>query len=206
MKRYRPTLPLLGLAALLLALPVLADGSEKKQQAEQGYDPAAMEEAWNKARTPGEHHEFLAQMEGEWTYTSTMWMNPSQPPMESGGKSTKSMIMGGRYLQEETTGEFQGQPFSGRGVTAHDNNTDEFINTWIDNMGTGMMISRGHREDNELTLRGEFLDPMGKQKMKLRTVTRVVDKDQHVFEYYLTVPNMGEIKQMEIVYVRKSGE
>jgi hypothetical protein len=201
----RTTLLLLGLAALLLVFPALAD-DEKKPAAGEGYDPAAMEEAWNKARMPGENHQFLAGMEGEWTYTSTMWMNPSQPPMESSGESTKTMIMGGRYLQEETTGEFQGEPFNGRGVTAYDNNTGEFVSTWIDNMGTGVMVSRGQRDGDELTLRGEFLDPMSRQMMKLKTVTRVVDKDKHVFEYYMTIPEMGEVKQMEIVYVRKGGE
>ena len=36
---------------LLLAFPALAEGTEKKEAAPPGFDPAAMEEAWNQART-----------------------------------------------------------------------------------------------------------------------------------------------------------
>ncbi len=79
----RPTRPpflLLALGVLLLALPVLGEGKEKRKAAPQGFDPAAMEEAWNKARTPGEPHQFLARLEGEWTYSNKMWINIVDSP------------------------------------------------------------------------------------------------------------------------------
>ena len=197
---------LLALGAFLLALPALADGTEKKEAAPPGFDPAAMEEAWNKARTPGEPHEFLASMAGEWTYVSTMWMDPSQPPMKSGGESKKTMILGGRYLEDEMTGEFEGQAVHGRGLTAYDNTAGEYVGTWIDDMGTGVLVSRGQRDGQSLVMHGELLDPMSGQALKLRMVTRVVDADHHVFEYYMTPPGMPEIQQMVIEYARKGGD
>ena len=202
----RHTALLLALG-VLLALPVLADGVQDKAAEEPaGPDMAAMEEAMTKAKTPGEPHRFLASLAGEWTYTSKMWMDPSQPPMESAGDSTKTMIMGGRYLQEEAGGEFMGDTFSGRGVTGCDNTTGHFVNTWIDNMGTSIIYSQGQRDGNTLTLQGEYADPMTGQTMKVRSVTRIVDEDHHVFEYYMTMPGADEVKTMELSYGRKGSE
>ena len=192
---------------ILFALPALAgDAKAADAEEEAGPDMAAMMEAMQKAKTPGEHHHFLATMEGEWTCTSAVWMDPSQPPMKSQGASKKAMILGGRYLQEETSGDFMGDVFHGRAVTAYDNTTGEFVSTWIDDMATGIMVSRGQRDGNTLTMHGDYVDPMTKQPAKVRMVTRVVDKDHHVFEYYMTMPGVPELKSMEIEYVRKAGD
>jgi hypothetical protein len=38
---------------------------------------------------------------------------------------------------------------------------------------------------------------------KIRTVTRIVDPNQHVYEMYAPDPKGNEFKMMEIVYTRK---
>jgi hypothetical protein len=38
-------------------------------------------------------------------------------------------------------------PFEGRGTEAYDNITKQYVNTWIDNMGTGIMHSTGPCQD-----------------------------------------------------------
>ncbi len=199
-------LTLLSACALALALPALADHHTTEGAEAHGHDMAAMEEAMKAAAAPGEHHAFLASMEGDWTYASKVWMDPSAPPMESSGESTKTMIMGGRYLQEEASGDFMGQSFRGRGVTGYDNTAGSFFNTWIDNMSTGMATSKGQRDGNTLTLEGDYLDPMSKQNMKVRAVTRIVDEDHHVFEYHMSMPGVDEFKSMELTYTRKGSE
>jgi hypothetical protein len=198
---------ILGLAALLTALPVFSDASsEAEMQAAAPDDMAAMEEVWAQIRTPGENHEFLARLEGEWTFETTLWMDPSMPPMKSAGTATKTMILGGRFLQEEVSGSVMEQPFQGLAVTGFDNVTREFMGTWIDDMATTVMYSRGSRTGDELTLNSEMTDPMSGQPMELRMVTRVVDEDHHVFDYYVKMPGMAETKQMAIEYTRKGGE
>ena len=201
--RKRTLLAFLLAAAALLAFPVPAD---EKQHDAGGPELEAAMAAMEAAARPGEHHEFLAALEGEWTFTSKMWMDPAEPPEESPGESTKTMIMDGRYLQEEARGSAAGQEFHGRGVIAYDNTAGEYINTWIDSMGTSISIVRGQREGNTLTLHGEYLNPMDKERMKVRYVTRVVDKDHHVFQYFMTAPGAEEFKSMEIEYVRKGAE
>ncbi len=196
---------LLALAALL-ALPALADDTETHQAPEMAPEMAAAMEVYQKAATPGENHEFLAGLAGDWQFTSTVWMAPGQPPMESEGKSTKTMIMGGRYLREKVKGSMMGNTFQGVGVTAFDNTAGEFINTWFDDMSTSIAVARGQRDGDTLTMHGEYLDPMSKQTMKVRYVTRKVDADHHVFQYFMTMPGEPEFKSMEIAYSRRASE
>ena len=188
------------LVLALLALPALADGSET--HGAEAPDMEAAMAAMQKAATPGAHHEFLAGFEGEWNFTMKVWMEPGAPPTESPGKSTKAMIMGGRFLQEDSQGSVMDNTFQGRGVTAFDNTAGEFINTWIDSMGTTIAIARGQRDGDTLEMHGEYLDPMSQQMMKVRYVTRKVDDDKHVFHYFMTMPGAPEQKSMEIEYTR----
>ena len=191
-------LTLLALAALC-TLPAVADDTETHGEAP---DKEAAMAAMQEAAAPGEHHKFLARLVGDWSFASKVWMAPGAPPEESAGRSSKKMIMGGRYLQEEVEGSMMGNAFTGRGVTAYDNAAGEFINTWIDSMATGVAIARGQRDGDRLELHGEYLDPMSQQPMKVRYVTRVVDDDTHVFQYFMTMPGAPEQKSMEIEYTR----
>ena len=190
--------------AALLALPALADDTET--HAAEAPDMAAAMAAMQQAAAPGENHEFLARMVGDWEYTSEVWMAPGQPPMQSSGKSTRTMVMGDRFLQEDLEGQWLGSTFHGRAVTGYDNTAGEFINTWFDDMSTTIAVARGERDGDTLTMHGEYLDPMTKQTMKVRAVTRVVDEDHHVFQYFMTTPGAPELKSMEISYTRKMSE
>ena len=187
---------------LLVALALIATPGLCQEMDAQGGGPEM--DAFVAAITPGANHEYLAKYAGTWSYTSSMWQAPGQEPMKSQGKSVKSMVMEGRYLQEEMTGEMMGQPFQGRGLTGFDNIAQGIVGTWIDNFGTGIINTTGtvgeSMDSHEMS--GSFTNPMTSTDEKLRMVTRIVDADRHVFEYYVTVGGQ-EVKQMEIEYVRE---
>lgn len=73
-------------------------------------------------------------------------------------------------------------------------------------MRAGLDERRGERDGDTLTLKGELLDPMSKQPADVRLVTRVVGKDHHVFEMYMTLQGVPEFKMMQIDYVREGGD
>ena len=56
------------------------------------------------------------------------------------------MLLDGRFLQQEFTGEMMGQPFSGVGINAYDNLRKRYVTTWIDTMGTGIFHDGRHGE------------------------------------------------------------
>ena len=169
-------------------------------------DMEAMMAVMEAAGAPGGNHEFMARMEGDWSYTSKVWMDPTQPPMDSSGTSKKKMILGGRYLQEKTTGSMMGMEFSGIATTSYDNVGEEWTSTWVDSMSTAMAIAKGQREGDTITMHGEYLEPMSKQMMKVRQVLHVIDDDNHTFEYFMTIPGVPEMKSMEMHYVRAGSD
>ena len=112
---------------------------EEKQKGKM--DTEAMMEVYKKLGTPGAPHKVLARMAGTWNTKMKSWMEPGKPPMESTGTSEQRMILGGRYLQQDFAGDMMGSPFTGIGVTGHDNHTKKYVSTWIDSMGTARLRS-----------------------------------------------------------------
>jgi hypothetical protein len=154
--------------------------------------------------TPGEIHKMLAQSAGSWTGDITMWMQPGAAPTKSMGQSTNEMILGGRYLQSKNTGSFMGTPFEGVGVMGYDNAKKIFFDSWIDNMGTGMMYLTGiwDAANKSITFTGSMVDPMQGKDVPVKEILRFVDNDHQVMEMY-SVINGQDFKAMEIKYTRK---
>ena len=205
---WRAMLQIFPAMALLAALSVttLAEdpAPQKGEQEGEQQGDAAMED-WMAAMSPGEVHQWLAGMAGDWTYESSMWMNPEAPPMKSSGDSKKSMIMEGRFLQEEMSGEMMGRPFTGRGLTGFDNVSGQLVGSWIDNMSTSLSTMHGEldEENQRIVAHSEMQDPGSGETLKLKMVTSVLDPDHHTFEDFVLLPDGQEMKQMEITYTRK---
>jgi len=161
-------------------------------------------EVWQKLATPGAPHKVLARMAGTWNAKMKSWMEPDQPPMESTGTSETKMILGGRYLQMDYTGDMMGSPFTGLGITGYDNHTKKYVSTWVDSMGTAILFFEGAGSADGTTITQEcrYDDPV-KGPMKWRSVTRIVDDNTHEFEMYGTDKSGKEEKMMEITYTRK---
>jgi len=161
-----------------------------------------MMKAWQESMTPGPMHEMLASGVGEWKAEVTMWMDPNQPPSTSEATTVIESMLGGRYFKATHTGMMMGMPFEGFEISGYDNVKKKFFNVWIDNMGTGMMVSEGTYDEatKTLTYTGQMTDPMGTD-MNVREVIKKTDKDHSTFEMYV---DMGgkEMKNMEIKYTR----
>jgi Protein of unknown function (DUF1579) len=93
--------------------------------------------------------------------------------------------------------------FKGMGIEGYDNVKKKFIGTWVDNMGTGIMMSEGTYEPAAKTFNytGEY-EAIPGMKTKIREVVKITDKDHHMFEWYED-RNGQEAKTMEIDYTRK---
>jgi hypothetical protein len=158
-------------------------------------------EAYAKLAQPGEHHKYLGNLAGKWKVTGKTWMAPGQPPMEMSGTTEASWILGGRYLQEVHKSSFMGQPFEGRSIDGYDNTSKDYFSTWIDSMGTGVMLFRGSCDDpcKVLTQVAEGPDPMSGKVMKTKTVVTFVDRDTYRFEMYMVGagPDGQDAKVME---------
>ena len=183
---------------LALAMTVMATGIMAADEKKPAMDPA-MQQAMMAAMAPGEHHEHMKALVGNWDYTIKAWMDPSQPPMESTGKRSAELIMGGRYLSEKYSGDFMGMPFEGQGLMGYDNMQKKYFSTWVDNMSTGVMVSDGQCAKGPMwTMNGEMPDPMTGKMSKSRTTMKLTDADHFVMEMFAPGADGKEMKMMEI--------
>ena len=176
----------------------------KEEKQEGKMDMQAMMDVYNKLGTPGAPHKVLASMAGSWTTKIKSWMEPNKPPMESKGTCEQKMILGGRFLQQEFTGDMMGSAFTGIGATGYDNHTKKYVSTWMDSMGTAILFFEGTAgaDGKTITQESHYDDPI-KGPMKWRSVTRIVDNNTHVFEMYSADKSGKEEKMMEMTYTRK---
>jgi hypothetical protein len=180
----------------------LAVAKEKKQEAKM--DQQAMMDTYAKLATPGEPHKQLASLAGSWTTKTKSWMEPGKPPMESTGSAELKMLLDGRFLQQEFTGEMMGQPFSGVGINAYDNLRKRYVTSWIDTMGTGIFMMEGtaSADGKTITMRGQHAE-LGGGQMTHRAVWKIVDNNTQTFDMYGTHHHGKEMKMIEIAYTRK---
>lgn len=164
----------------------------------------AQQKAWMEYMTPGKYHEMMAKSVGEWKTVTKWWMDPSAEPMVSEGTAVNEMIMGGRYLKSTHSGIMMGQPFEGIMIEGYDNTKKEFVSTWIDNMGTGIMFSAGkyNEPSQSITFEGSMVDPMTGSDVKYKQTVKIIDQNKHMMEMY-DVSKGTEIKMMEIEFTRK---
>src|SRR5213592_195791 len=196
-------LTLITLTCLCLVVSAsLVVAKEKKQ--EKQMDPQAMMEMWKKLAKPGEPHKLFASLAGSWTTKTKEWMEPDKPPMESTGSAEMTMLLDGRFLQQEFTGDMMGQRYSGVGISAYDNLRKRYVTMWIDTMGTGIFTMEGtaSADGKTITLKGQHAE-LGGGQMTHRAVWKIVDSNTQTFDMYGTHEHGKEMKMMEITYTRK---
>ena len=174
--------------------------AEETDTIEAPMDSVAMQKAWEAYMTPGETHKMLAAEEGSWNNEMTFWMGADAPPEKATSTAEIKMILGGRYQETNYKGNMMGMPFEGRATVAFDNTTKEFVSTWIDNMGTGMMVTRGTYDEatKAITSTGVMVDPMSGKEKKIREVYTIVDENTRRMEMYDVGADGKEYKSMQI--------
>lgn len=193
---------ILATISVAMALPLLAQAAKEKAPTAQ---QQAMMEAWQKAATPGSNHKLLATLNGQWNFTTKMWMEPGAAPESSTGTAAYTPLMDGRYIQGEYKGTFNGMPFQGLGLTGYDNVAQHFTATWADNMSTSIMLMTGTYDPatKTFTYKGDMDDVMKPgTKVKVRQIVKVLGDDSHVMEWYESRGGK-ELKTMEITYTRQ---
>jgi hypothetical protein len=175
------------LSLSLIVFAAAAQAQQEKKQEE--FTPAQ----------PGPEHSHLKAQEGTWDCVVT---GPD-------GKKTKAvsvnkMELGGLWLVSDFKGEMDGKPFQGKGLDTYDAAKKKYIGIWVDSMMTQPMIFEGTRDPatKTQTSLGECTGPDGKP-MKMKGVTKEIDRDHTVFEMYNIGADGKEMKMMTIEYTRR---
>jgi hypothetical protein len=152
---------------------------------------------WQKLSVPGEPHRALQQFAGAWDAKVKTWFaGPGAPPNEDTGVGVFKMVLGGRFLQQDytgqstmpdATGKMQKVLFQGIGFMGYDNFRNVYTSTWNDNISTTTMTMSGGASPDGKVIRmyGQMDDPALKAVGRTyQTVVRWVDADHFVWEMY----------------------
>ena len=189
-----------SLLCLALAFNTLAFAAEPEKAPEMSAEERAMMEAG----MTGPQQAQLKAMEGSWDTRVTMWMGPE--PTSAAGKSVNRVIMDGRFIQTDYSGDFMGEKFTGIGYTGYDNLRKKFVSTWMDSMSTGIYLTYGSYDAASATYTyvgdmPDYVDPS--KTFKVRETVKIDSADQHTMQWFETRGDKPEAKTMEIVYKRQ---
>ena len=212
MRINRSVWGLLAVAGIAFAAGRLsfALGGQPQASAQPAQDQPDMEmsaemEAMAKAGAPGEHHQYLNRMIGEWEGTFRMWMGPGAPTMEMPGTVTRDWVLDGRYIRETVDSEGPWGKFRGIGYMGYNNIDGQYEFIWMDNMSTAIMFETGTYDPDSkvLTTRGSHRDPASGHVFSSRGTLDLSDPNRHTYVGYSTGPDGKEFKHFEGTMERK---
>jgi hypothetical protein len=167
-------------------------------------DMESMMETYKKLAIPGSQHRLMASLAGSWTTRTKARTEPGKPPMETTGSCEQKMILDGRYLQQEYTGDMMGETFTGINLIGYDNHTRKYVSTWVDSMSTAIYYFEGtaSADGKTITQKCSYDDPV-RGPLVWRSLTRIVDDNTMEYEMYITPKGGKEVKEMEMTVTRK---
>ena len=171
----KPMCRLLGSVAIFI---LFAGSASAQGQASQNppSPPDAQDQALQalaEAATPGPIHAELMKRAGDYTTTATFYAPGAEPQQSTGAAKLKS-ILGGRFLEEENSGDSFGQPYSGLRLYGYNNGSKQYEAIWIYNGSTAFLVLDGASDDNGKVVRysGAFLGPSGARQTLRVTITQ----------------------------------
>jgi hypothetical protein len=155
------------------------------------------------AAQPGPVHQVWANRAGDYTTVSRIRMAPGAPAAESTGMAKLSLLLGGRFLLEENTGQQVGQAFAGRRLLGFNNGSQRYEAVWTWTLSTAILSLSGASLDGGRTVRldGAYDDPGG-VRQSLRAVYRFTDEDRFTLEVRGAAPDGNDFTVVETVYTR----
>ncbi|HWP41149.1 MAG TPA: DUF1579 domain-containing protein [Tepidisphaeraceae bacterium] len=204
LNRYAVALLSLGVLGLGVQWVISQENQPAAGQQQMSPEQAAQMEAWMKLAAPGKEHEGLKAMAGTFDAEVSFIPAPGAPPQLSKGTVKNEMVLGGRFLEGRYRGEMMGEVFEGIGYTGYDNLKKKYVGTWMDSMGTMILVQEGTADatGKAITFSSTMPDPVSGKDQPMRSVLTILSNDKHTYDMYGPGPDGKEYKCMTIVYTR----
>jgi hypothetical protein len=205
MKSKTSTIVMIAAISLLMCGATNAQRQHKKPDTNKPAQSAddQMKSAMANA-APGAAHAGLAKLAGEYTTVTRFIMAPGAPAQESTGEAKLWMTLDGRFLSEDDSGTFFGQPTKGFKFLGYNNASKRYEGIWTYTMSTSIMSLNGTSNDGGKTINfvANYDDENG-VKQQLAILMRQVDNDHLVVELNSKTPDGKPGPKLETTYTRK---
>jgi len=188
---------LLFAALLLFAAPSYAQAhSDQKQEAASADKPSPSK--------PGPEQAFLAKRAGEYTRAVKFLGQPGADAPAGTGSSRISVVLDGRFIQEENNDTVFGRPVLGLRLWGYNNVTKQYEAVWTYTMSTAILMLTGTSSDSGKTI--EYTSTSGTpggNDAPLHARVRQMSDDQFVVTLWSAGPDGKEAAFQETTYTRK---
>ena len=205
----KKNLPGFSLLVLIMALGLSVSAQEDSAGSNEA-ERARKQKEIMQATLPGEEHELLARLAGDWNMELKMWMTPETEPMIVSGTSRNEMILGGRFLKSEAAAGSGAHAMESLNLVGFDRRHKKYTTVGFDNFGTYSVSASGSfdEESGKLVLSGTGTDPIGGFDQVYDFVVEFIDDDHYrwsvIFKNKEMTHGQPEFKMVEIVYTRES--
>lgn len=110
---------------------------------------------------PGPNHQRLDALVGDWKVDMRVWPAPGSPPIASSDlKANRAWVLGKRYLREDLSGTFAGNPSNRTAYFSFNNLEERFELTTIDTFEPGQMwyVSHDAGKGDRISLHGDNVE------------------------------------------------
>lgn len=168
-------------------------------------DSKAVAKAGNQYMTPSQYHEKMALEVGTWEEKITIWSGPFDTnPSSATITSTTDMILNGLFQETIHKGKVMGMDFEGKSTLAYDNATKMYISTWIDNMGSTILVMKGNydKSTKKIMMEGQAMDPVYKKNKTIREEISFINENEQKIEMFDATPEGKPYKSKSIIRTR----
>ncbi len=154
---------------------------------------------------PGEKHTWMAPLVGNWNVEMLVYPGRGVAPIVSKElTATRELILGGRYLREELTGKFAGNPSQRIAILGYNALDERFELVTVDTFEPGVMMYRGQANskpgqillEGESTEAGMSAEPTGRKRdLRFEWSTSQTGSVQKIYVKYPGQPEFLFVEQ-----------
>ncbi len=190
-------------ATLVLALAMCACQSTGKSGKPAEVDMEKVMAEMAAAAAPAPQHAHLTRLVGYWDGEVRVKMDPDSDWLESTSTSEYSAELEGRYILQNYSSTFMGEPYGGRQIFGYDKLKKRYFAVWFGQTATWPVFSYGQADETgKIVFVGEMVDVLTPDGRPTRMTLDIIDDDHVVFEMFDTIEDR-EVKVMEIRSVRR---
>ena len=163
------------------------------------------QKAMMKAAAPGQHHQYLEALIGNFTADVKFWMTPDSEPMQFSGTLSREWVLDRHFVKETIKADTPMGPFEAIGFIGYNNIDGQYESIWLENHSTAIMSGSGmyNPETKTLFMMGKHRDPATGHLITAWNETNLSDPYRETSIGYQVGADGKKFKNFEGVFVRK---
>lgn len=153
---------------------------------------------------PGPDHRWLDPLVGSWN-VELRWLGAGEAETRTSGTSDNRWILGGRFLQCESTAGEGPSRIDATTIYGFDNNQKRFFSLAFHNLATSYRELSGSYDPatQSFLLSGKERNEVTGSVLVYRELLKVEGPDRHVLKVYVDAQGRAPVKVAEAVYTRR---